>query len=84
MMFTIRGLVVQAKIWLWYSRRGDVRIYLTSPRGTTSVLLPEREKDFEAGEFRDWPFMSVFYWGEDPTGVWTLDVQNVGSDNNYG
>ena len=74
----------QARISLSYSRRGDVRIYLTSPSGTTSVLLPEREKDHDPGQFRDWPFMSVFFWGEDPTGTWTLDVQNVGSKYNYG
>ena len=74
----------QARISLSYSRRGDVRIFLTSPTGTTSQLLPPRPKDHKEGGFDDWPFMSVFFWGEDPSGTWVLNVENVGSPLNVG
>ena len=75
---------LQARVSLDYSRRGDLRIFLTSPSGTTSQLLPPRPKDHEQGGFDDWPFMSVFYWGEDPSGTWVLNIDNVGSLRNLG
>ena len=63
--------------WLQSShpRRGDIKIELTSPQGTKSVLLPYRDYDFvnEVG-YDDWPFMSVHHWGENPVGTWTLKV----------
>ena len=51
-----------------------LRLILTSPRGTRSSLLLPRPKDKLATSFEDWPFLSVHYWGEDPTGQWTLQV----------
>jgi hypothetical protein len=27
--------------------------------------------------FEDWPFLSVHFWGEDPTGEWTLGEASV-------
>ena len=58
--------------------RGDIQIELTSPQGTTSILLPYRILDSWPGEYYQWPFMSVHFWGEDPTGNWTLTVRNRG------
>ena len=61
--------------------RGNIRIDLTSPSGTNSVLLPERLHDF-GNSYIDWPFMSVHFWGEDPIaadGLWTLRI----SYNNF-
>ena len=61
-----------------FARRGDVRIQLTSPSETQSVLLDYRYSYFDEGEFgqvySEWPFMSVMFWGEDPTGEWNLTV----------
>ena len=54
--------------------RGDVRIELTSPFGTTSVLIDYRDNDLISGSYFDWPFMSVHYWGENPSGVWNLTI----------
>ena len=63
--------------WLGRShiKRGNIKIELTSPQGTKSVLLPYRKYDFlnEAG-YNNWPFMSVHHWGENPVGTWTLKV----------
>ena len=28
--------------------------------------------------FQDWPFLTVFCWGENPKGTWELEVQNDG------
>ena len=58
-----------------HPRRGDIKIELTSPQGTKSVLLPYRDYDFINTEGYDsWPFMSVHYWGENPVGTWTLKI----------
>jgi Proprotein convertase P-domain len=75
---------VQAKVTLSYSKRGDLQLYLQSPSGTKSTLLPRRKNDFQAGKLDAWPFLSVFYWGEQPNGTWTLTAENVGALMNTG
>lgn len=70
---------VQAKISLTYSRRGDIRLHLKSPSGTNSTLLPARQNDVALGDFHDWPFMSVHYWGEKAKGEWVLTIENSGT-----
>ena len=72
---------VQARISLKFAPRGDLKISLTSPRGTTSHLLLPRPKDRTASSFDNWPFLSVHYWGEDPTGEWRLTITNTASRN---
>ena len=58
-----------------HPRRGDIKIELTSPQGTKSVLLPYRNYDFINEEgYDNWPFMSVHFWGENPLGTWTLKI----------
>ena len=57
------------------ARRGDISIYLRSPQGTLSELLPTRKRDFiNTNGYRNWEFLSVHYWGENPLGVWELLV----------
>ena len=47
-----------------HPRRGNIKVELTSPHGTKSVLLPNRDYDFINEEgYDNWPFMSVHYWG---------------------
>ena len=63
--------------WLENShpRRGDIKIELTSPSGTNSILLPYRNYDFVNAEgYDNWPFMSIHFWGENPVGTWTLKI----------
>ena len=60
------------------SRRGDLAIFLTSPHGTKSQLLARRPHDSSRAGFHDWPFLTVFSWGENPAGTWELEVQNDG------
>jgi hypothetical protein len=59
--------------------RGDIQIELKSPQGTTSILLPYRIRDSWPGEYRQWPFMSIHFWGENPSGDWTLVIRNSGA-----
>jgi hypothetical protein len=65
-------------------RRGQASIELCSPSGTCSTLLPQRGRDFvNCVGYSQWPFMSVHFWGEDPTGVWTARM-NFDNDNGGG
>uniref|UniRef100_A0A8C6LD94 Proprotein convertase subtilisin/kexin type 1 n=1 Tax=Nothobranchius furzeri TaxID=105023 RepID=A0A8C6LD94_NOTFU len=68
---------VQVEASIEYTRRGDLHITLTSPAGTTTVLLAERERDTSANGFKNWDFMSVHTWGEDPAGIWTLKITDT-------
>uniref|UniRef100_A0A672M5W2 Neuroendocrine convertase 1 n=1 Tax=Sinocyclocheilus grahami TaxID=75366 RepID=A0A672M5W2_SINGR len=68
---------VQVEVSIEYTRRGDLHITLTSPSGTTTVLLAERERDTSSNGFRNWAFMSVHSWGENPTGTWTLKITDT-------
>ena len=61
--------------------RGDIQFELTSPSGTVSILLPYRTRDSWPGYFYEWPFMSVHFWGEDPSGDWTLKIRNRGTSS---
>jgi len=69
---------VQAVVSLSATRRGDVEIYLTSPGGTMSQLLAERHLDSSRTGFNEWPFLTMFSWGENPLGTWELRVENKG------
>ena len=55
-----------------HSYRGDLEAYLTSPRGTTSRLFIAAGAD--SGVNLNWSFTTHAFWGEDPSGTWTLKV----------
>lgn len=66
---------VQAFISIQSTRRGDITINMTSPMDTESLLLQRRPRDDDRQTgLRDWPFVSVQYWGENPKGKWKLTV----------
>lgn len=68
---------VRVYISLTHPRRGSLRIVLISPSGTKSVLLAPRQNDLSRDGFDNWPFMTVFLWGENPHGVWTIKVEDT-------
>ncbi|XP_056639377.1 furin-like protease 2 isoform X2 [Diorhabda sublineata] len=70
---------VQCKISLRFFPRGNLRILLTSPMGTTSTLLFERPRDVVSSNFDEWPFLSVHFWGEKAEGRWKLQIVNSGN-----
>ncbi|VDP10315.1 unnamed protein product [Soboliphyme baturini] len=67
---------VKARITIMSEMRGNLRIFLTSPAGTASTLLPLRDHDKMRSGFRDWAFMTTHNWGEKVAGKWTLEVEN--------
>lgn len=69
---------VQLVLSIDYSRRGDLTIFLTSPMGTRSCLLPVRSEDSSDEGFHKWPFMTTHAWGEDPRGKWILEIKDGG------
>ena len=75
---------VQLVISLNYTKRGDSSLYLTSPRGTRSQLLPARPLDTTSDGLVKWTFMSLHFWGEHPLGTWTIDMWNAGKIDNFG
>jgi subtilisin-like proprotein convertase family protein len=70
---------VRVYITLSHPRRGTLSITLISPSGTKSELLKERDRDIASKGFQNWPFMTVFSWGENPRGNWTLIVRSHGN-----
>lgn len=72
-------LPVVKQVSLRFFPRGNLRLLLTSPMGTTSTLLFERPRDVLSSNFDDWPFLSVHFWGEKADGRWTLQIINAGN-----
>ncbi|KAL3074976.1 hypothetical protein niasHS_014421 [Heterodera schachtii] len=72
---------VQAIVTLSAPRRGDIQIYLTSPRGTRSTLLAKRQRDTSRTGFKEWAFMTTHNWGESAYGTWSLEIDNDGNDD---
>lgn len=54
--------------------RGDLKIVLTSPDGTESVLAEQHD---DSGDDYNWVFTSVRHWGESAVGEWELTVSDL-------
>lgn len=68
---------------LKFKRRGSLQVFLTSPKGTESTIIPKRRKDVFPDVFRAFTVNSVQFWGEDPFGTWTLKFKNFDYDHYY-
>eukprot|EP00124_Ichthyophonus_hoferi_P000860 Ihof_evm1s37 gene=Ihof_evmTU1s37 len=76
---------VTANVTIRHDHRGDLEIYLISPCGTRSQLLTTRYSDNDKTQgFKDWTFMTVFAWGENPTGEWQLEVKDTKMEGTVG
>ena len=78
---------VVVRVSLWFegdnaadAQRGQIMMNLTSPRQTTSTILPLRARDDQNDTYHNWSFLSVHFWGEYPTGTWTLSVEYQGEN----
>jgi subtilisin-like proprotein convertase family protein len=60
---------------------GDLRITLTSPSGTKSVLAPGHESGRYSDFYENWTFLSKRHLGENGRGTWTLNVADISSDD---
>ncbi|KAI9021328.1 subtilase [Hyaloraphidium curvatum] len=67
-----------------HTRRGDLEVHLISPHGMVSVLAAARPYDTSKEGFRNWTFMTVKHWDEDPVGDWTLNVLDRSNPNENG
>ena len=56
--------------------RGDLKIILRSPSGTSSVILDVRRDDSSSRGYNNHQFLTVHMWDESPYGVWQLKVIN--------
>ena len=79
---------VELGIDIRHSRLGDLIIKLISPNGTVSVLMdrPTVNAERPFGLTGDdsgvpnhllWDFSSVQFWGEDASGTWTIQIEDV-------
>ena len=68
---------VEVKVNLNYSRRGDLLIKITSPKGTVSNLTHYRKSDsfFQLKDL-NWVLMTLHLWGETAAGEWKLSLEN--------
>ncbi|OAD77937.1 hypothetical protein PHYBLDRAFT_108764, partial [Phycomyces blakesleeanus NRRL 1555(-)] len=68
---------VTATVDIEHQQRGNIVINLQSPHMVESELATERPRDLSPDGIRDWKFMSVKHWDENPVGDWTLLVYDV-------
>ena len=66
---------MQLIVTLKHRRRGDLSIVIKSPQGTESTLLTNRPDDSDKG-LKDWAFMTLHLWGENPAGKWQVFVND--------
>jgi subtilisin-like proprotein convertase family protein len=64
------------------TRIGNLKVTLTSPAGTESVLADSHNDATRA--YSDWRFTSMRHWGESPAGVWTLRLTDLSMQANTG
>lgn len=72
---------VQIHTSLYHYRRGATEISVKSPHGTVSWVLKMRSNDLRGGQFNQWDFLSTHFWGENPTGTWTVSFYSTGKIN---
>lgn len=73
---SLRAEHVTVTVDLTHPRRRNLKVVLTSPSGTRSVLAEPAASLSSGADFRDWTFMSVRHWGESAAGTWTLTVSD--------
>jgi len=60
---------------------GNYDIFLTSPLGTTSQLAYNEVHAPGSFELTAWEFSSAQFWGENPSGQWTISIQDLVEEN---
>ncbi len=70
---------ISLKTNIIHGNRGDLEIEIISPSGTNSKLIKNHQDTND--NYFEWEFMSVFYWGEDPNGVWTVFIRDLSPEH---
>uniref|UniRef100_A0A8C4QRL2 Proprotein convertase subtilisin/kexin type 7 n=1 Tax=Eptatretus burgeri TaxID=7764 RepID=A0A8C4QRL2_EPTBU len=73
LLYTLEHVTISVR--LAHGRRGNLRLSLRCPSGTVSHLGGPRPLDVAAD--LDWTFGTVRCWGEEPSGMFTLEVQDT-------
>ena len=68
---------VQLDIQVTHPFTNDLGLYLISPSGTESILNAPFHEILTANEDLDWILLSNAFYGESPSGEWTLKVVDV-------
>lgn len=77
---TIKSLEhVVAEVSCNHPYRGDLKIVLKSPSGTSSVLAEVRSDN--QNNYQAWPFMTARNWGEPASGNWILKMTDEVASN---
>ena len=72
---------VTVTVDITHGNRGDLKIVLTSPSGTSSTLVDVNSYD-KGDNYKDWIFSTVRNWGEyNGNGEWKLTVSDKTSGN---
>jgi Ca2+-binding RTX toxin-like protein len=74
---------VELTVDILHPNRGDLRITLTSPDGTTSIVMDRPLNGTESGDNLLFRFGSNGFWGENSAGTWTVTITDA-SGNNVG
>ncbi|CAO3688258.1 unnamed protein product [Rhizopus stolonifer] len=75
---------VTATVNIEHERRGDLIINLESPSHVKSELATRRTLDRSKAGIKNWKFMSVKHWEEEPVGDWVLSIYDVGNPESTG
>jgi subtilisin-like proprotein convertase family protein len=70
---------VEVELNLTHPYQGDLVVYLTSPSGTTSVLVNQPGNGESDSDNIVFKFSSTHHWGESSAGNWTLTVKDLDS-----
>ena len=66
---------VTMRVDLRHPNRGQLNVTLTSPSGTVSRLASQHQDSGD--DYQDWTFSTVRCWGENPMGVWSLQISDT-------
>ncbi|OQV12101.1 Neuroendocrine convertase 1 [Hypsibius exemplaris] len=67
---------VEVIVSLSHLKRGAVRVFLTSPSGTKTLIAPRRDMDSSTDGLNGWSFISVHNWAEKPFGMWIVNLES--------
>lgn len=79
---TVNGIMTVESVVVYLdldsSSRGHLKIILTSPGGTESILTPGmRPENGQLPETMRWKLMTLRSWGESSAGEWTLTISDT-------
>ncbi|XP_072049792.1 proprotein convertase subtilisin/kexin type 7-like [Amphiura filiformis] len=66
-------------VTLTHPYRGNLQIELVCPSGTKSIIGAKRKRDSSGDGLKGWTFSTVRCWGEEPIGVWQLQITDYGA-----